>query len=108
MVVLWIEICRYCQVVFWIGLHLRDSPHASSCELFNLFFTKIGCSPHYASLQAPVFLKSAAQDAILTTSSTDGRNTPIRVPVPAGTRITIDVLGIHYNRKFSMGPSQLP
>jgi hypothetical protein len=40
-----------------------------------------------------------AEATTLTTSSTDGKNTPITVAIPKNTRVWIDVLGLHYNRK---------
>lgn len=39
--------------------------------------------------------KYAAEDTTLTTSTIDG--TPVVVPIPAGSAITMHVPGLHYN-----------
>jgi hypothetical protein len=49
--------------------------------------------------QVTGFPKGTAEDTVLTTSSTDGKNTPITVTIPKDTRVLVDVLGLHYNRK---------
>ena len=49
--------------------------------------------------QVTSFPKYAAHDMVLTTSSADGKNTPISVPIPKGTDILIHVAGLHYNRE---------
>jgi hypothetical protein len=54
------------------------------------------------SYQVPGFPKIAADDTVLTTTSTDGKNAPISIPVPKDTRVFIDVIGLHYNRKSSI------
>jgi hypothetical protein len=49
--------------------------------------------------QVPGFPRTAAEDTVLTTTSTDGKDTPISIPVPKDTRVFIDVVGLHYNRE---------
>jgi hypothetical protein len=52
--------------------------------------------------QVPGFPKIAADDTVLTTTSMDGKDTLISIPVPKDTRVFIDVIGLHYNRKSSI------
>lgn len=42
----------------------------------------------------------SGHDTVLTTFSTDGRNTPITFPVPQGTKIMVSIAGLHYNPKY--------
>ncbi|PVF98542.1 cytochrome P450, partial [Serendipita vermifera] len=56
----------------------------------------------YPSL--PGLPKVAAEDTMLHTTSTDGKDTPITVPVPKDTRVLVDVIGIHYNPKYWNDP----
>lgn len=44
--------------------------------------------------------KCGVNDKVFTTSSTDGKNTPISIPVPAGVDIMVNIAGLHYNPKY--------
>ena len=48
-------------------------------------------------IQAPIIPKYSAEDTTLIVGN--GAGETIAVPVPAGTRVTVDVAGLHYNRK---------
>lgn len=52
------------------------------------------------------FPKYAVNDTVITTSSTDGKNTSINIPVPAGTNLMINIAGLHYNPKYWDKPEQ--
>ncbi|PVF98541.1 cytochrome P450 [Serendipita vermifera] len=54
----------------------------------------------------PGFPKTVAEDTVLHTTSTDGKNTPITIPIPKDTRFVIDVIGIHYNPKYWDNPHE--
>ncbi|KAL0063504.1 hypothetical protein AAF712_009600 [Marasmius tenuissimus] len=49
--------------------------------------------------------KVCAEDTVLTATSADGTRTE-QVPVHAGTNITVDVVGLHYNPRYWEEPSE--
>jgi cytochrome P450 len=49
--------------------------------------------------QVLILPRYAAHDTVFTTSSIDGKNTPITVPVPQGTKVIVSIVGLHYNRQ---------
>jgi hypothetical protein len=53
--------------------------------------------PWLITYQVISFPKYAVNDTVITTSSTDGKNTPISIPVPAGTDMMVNVTALHYN-----------
>ena len=50
-------------------------------------------------LQVTGVPKYAAHDTVLTTTSADGKNTPITIPVPKGTDLMINIAALHYSRQ---------
>lgn len=63
-----------------------------------------GLAVTYESLRMypPVtgFPKYAAEDTVIVTTSADGKNTPITIPVPKGTDLLINLAALHYNPKY--------
>ena len=49
--------------------------------------------------QAPVIPKSSAEDALIVVGNGAGDTTTFQIP--AGSEITIDTAGLHYNREIS-------
>jgi len=57
--------------------------------------------------QVLILLRHAAHDTVLTTTSIDGKNTLITVPVPQGTQVIVSIAGLHYNRQFYLSASHI-
>ncbi|KAL0581786.1 hypothetical protein V5O48_000263 [Marasmius crinis-equi] len=49
--------------------------------------------------------KVCAENTVLTATSTDGTRTE-QIPVPHGTNVTVDVVGLHYNPRYWKDPSE--
>ncbi|KIM26472.1 hypothetical protein M408DRAFT_193558 [Serendipita vermifera MAFF 305830] len=62
----------------------------------------LACIYESLRLYSPVvaFPKKAAHDTVVATYSADEKNTPITVPIPKGSGIMINVVGLHYNPKY--------
>ncbi|KAG8805953.1 hypothetical protein FRC17_005254 [Serendipita sp. 399] len=54
----------------------------------------------------PDYPKVATEDCTFVTYSNDGKNTPISVSVPKGTKVLIDVAAIHFNPKYWKDPHE--